>query len=258
MKYFKDFQDKIISEIKKNRCLIFFDYDGTLTPIVNKPEEAILDDKTREVLRKLSFCTNIYLGIISGREIKDIKNKIKLRRIYYAGNHGLQIEGPGIKFVHPQALKFRHFLQKIKVSLINELSSIEGVGIEDKRYTLSIHYRNVNPSDLREFRKIVNNLLSGLKKENKIKIKSGKKVIEVHPPLNWDKGKCVQLLRNIINPNYPCFYVGDDVTDESVFKILKKKDCSVVIGKKKSCAQYFFNSSKEFISFLNDMVGGNL
>ena len=132
------------------RVLLLCDYDGTLTPIVEKPELAILPEKTRELLLALVTQRSFTVGVISGRAMADIRQKVGIENIIYAGNHGLEIEGPGISFINPLAEEMRPVLRLIQQVLNKALSPIRGVFVENKGLSLTIHYRMVeeDKSDL--------------------------------------------------------------------------------------------------------------
>jgi trehalose-phosphatase len=152
MQYLFDVWDKVAHRLKSaEHILILSDYDGTLTPIVDKPELAALPQETRKLLRKLAKHRHYTVGIISGRALVDLKNKVDLDGIIYAGNHGLEIEGFGSSFLEPIADEMRPFLKMLNQALSATLRGIKGVFVEDKGLTLSVHYRMV---DRREEEKV--------------------------------------------------------------------------------------------------------
>jgi trehalose-phosphatase len=124
--------------------MLFLDYDGTLTPIVSTPEKAAIPKQIKGLLAKLSKDPRYKLAIISGRALKDIIKIIGLKGIIYSGNHGLEIEGPKIKFKTPLSPGYMTILKKIKGDLKRRLSSIKGIFLENKGLSLSLHYRLVD------------------------------------------------------------------------------------------------------------------
>src|SRR5262249_13764394 len=122
---------------------LFLDFDGTLAPTVSHPNEACLDALTQKRLLALSTCPDVLLAIISGREILDLRGRVNLPDIVYAGNHGLEISGPHCAYVEPGALEHRGDLKELAESLAKRLAGIRGAWVEDKGLTASVHFRNV-------------------------------------------------------------------------------------------------------------------
>lgn len=252
--------NKLKSALKDKFIFLFLDYDGTLTPIVQSPDKAVIHRTTIEILRGFSKIPNCRVAIISGRALKDIKNKIGLEGIFYAGNHGLEIDGPKLKFKTPVSLGYMTTLKKIKNILKKKLSKIKGVIIEDKGFTLSIHYRLVDAKDVRLVKTIFHEALAHYIVSNKIKIRPGKKVLEIRPPLEWDKGKIVLWLLARLKfalGKEPCvpIYIGDDITDEDAFRALKNTGLTVFVGHpENSHAKYYLKNTQEVTEFLGHIL----
>lgn len=249
-----------IKELLSNKLiLLLLDYDGTLTPIVETPSKAIIHKDTRELLQKLSRSPNCKIGIISGRKLEDIKNIVGIDSIIYAGNHGLEIQGLKIKFENQVSPRLKSIIRNIAVDTQKRLSGIKGVLIEDKGLTLSIHYRLVSKKDMPVFEKVVSEVTNPYMVSDKIKVNSGKKVYEIKPPVKWDKGKVVlwflarQQFISGVKDVLP-IYIGDDITDEDAFKVLKKKGLTIFVGKPgDSKANYYLKNTKEVIKFLRSI-----
>ncbi|MDD4893932.1 MAG: trehalose-phosphatase [Candidatus Omnitrophica bacterium] len=259
MKYLFNEWDIIKNKIKDKYLFIFLDFDGTLTPITDTPDKAQLSKKTKALLEEIAGNSRIKLAFISGRAIGDIKNKIGLKNAIYAGNHGLEIEGPRMKFKPLVPAGFRKILKKIKDNLKTNTASFRGVLIEDKGSSLSLHYRLVDRSKIPQIKRIFHQTVISYLASNKIKIKSGKMVLETRPPIEWDKGRAVLrlLIRQIFvsgKDNVLPIYIGDDIADEDAFKVLKNKGLTVFVGApKKSYAQYYLKDPKEAIHFLRSL-----
>ena len=241
------------------RILLMSDYDGTLTPIVEKPELAELSPGVKELLRSLSHQRGFTVAIISGRAIADIKAKVGIKGIIYAGNHGLEIEGPGISFVNPIAHEFRPIINVIHYVLTRALGKIRGIFIENKGLTISVHYRNVEQANIDEVHSIVQRLSGSVEAAGKARITPGKKVYEVKPAVNWDKGKAIKLLMRRYGKGgrrsglFP-IYMGDDLTDEDGFRVIEHygQGISVFVGEpdRPSLARYFLRTPDEVTTFL--------
>ena len=90
--------------------LLLLDYDGTLTPIVARPEIAILPDEARRSLEELAENERFVVGVVSGRELAELEGLVAIPGLIYAGNHGLEMSGLGMDYVHPEALGFIELL----------------------------------------------------------------------------------------------------------------------------------------------------
>ncbi len=249
--------DKIKENLKDKHIALFIDYDGTLTPIVDEPGQAIISKDTRRLLEELSKSRRCKLAIISGRLLSDIKALVGLKDIIYAGNHGLEIKGPNIRFTKPVSTRYKRILQHIKDELNTNLSTVEGAFLEDKGLSLSVHYRLVDRSQIQRVKTILHEATALYTVKDKIKIRYGKKVFEILPEVECDKGKVVLWLLakwkfSLKNNEIIPIYLGDDMTDEDAFKVLKNKGISVFVGKpKKSYAKYYLKNTREVEDFLN-------
>jgi len=219
---------------------LFLDYDGTLVPIQKNPVRCILSDKIKNQLRLLSESNHCYLTILSGRSLSDIKKMVGIRKIYYGGNHGLDISGPNLRFTHPKALTSKLDIQYITRKLKKEITNIEGAWLEDKKFTLSLHFRSVKTEDIKLVKKVFRNVVDKYLEENLYIVMQGKKVLELVPAISWDKGKAVLLVLKQLKDKCLPVYVGDDRTDETAFKAIGKKGITIRIGKsKKTSASYY-------------------
>ena len=172
--------------------LLLLDYDGTLAPIAPRPELAVLPAAARRVLADLSVHPRFRPGIISGRGLSDLRERVGVPGIIYAGNHGLEIIGAGDDFVHPQAAGLRPALERVGSELQSRLAGYPGVLVEDKGLTLSVHYRQTDASLVppveRTFDDVVSAAPVGLK------VTRGKMVLEVRPDVAWGKGNAIAKL----------------------------------------------------------------
>jgi len=245
-----------------SHILLLSDYDGTLTPIVNRPDEAVLPPEVREKLRALAKKPTFSVGVISGRSLLEVKVLVGIKGIYYAGNHGLEIEGPGLKLINPVAKATQAEIKDLAKQFSAKLGGIEGVIVEDKGLSLSIHYRLVKNSEENVIAEIFHQIASPLLREGKVKVTSGKKVWEVRPPIDWHKGKVVKTIMNEIRAFLKCeqlltIYLGDDTTDEDAFRVIHRPEgWSIFVGEENpsSNADYFLNSTSEVEDFLSKLL----
>jgi trehalose 6-phosphate phosphatase len=258
-KVWKDFVSQLEVSI---HVLLLADYDGTLTPIVSRPDEAIISPSVEEKLYILAQKPAYSIGIISGRSMEDLKNMVAIEGIYYAGNHGLEIEGPALKYVSEPARAAQSLMKELAKKTASSLANVPGVIVEDKGMSLSVHYRLVSPEDEFIVADVFRRLTHPLLDEGKIKVTSGKKVYEIRPPINWHKGKAVETITGKIKSassleSIMTVYLGDDITDEDAFRTLRLPEgWSIYIGKENplSVATHYLESVNEVEEFLERLI----
>lgn len=231
---------------------VLLDYDGTLTPIVSDYRKAFLDDSMRATLRKLSGRHPV--AVISGRDLEDVRNLVDLDTIFYSGSHGFELAGPGgYAHVHEHAASYLPDLDEAEKALREGLATIPGHAVERKRFSIAVHYRQVDDSRTACVESTVNAVLD---RNTRLSKGLGKKVFELKPAVDWDKGRAVELLLQtlVINDSGAlAVYVGDDVTDEAVFRVLRPPNISVVIkdSDRITAADYVLTDTGEVQRFLD-------
>ncbi len=241
---------KIESQFKDKEVVLFFDYDGTVTPIVSHPKDAQLSEAMRNMLIKLSNqCT---LAVISGRGLNDIKSLVGIKGIHYAGSHGYEIEGPSIKMEYKPALEFVETFDALEKELTEVLAKVEGALVERKKFSIALHYRNVSTREADLVEKAAD---SAVKKYPKIRKSFGKKVYELQPDLDWNKGKALEWLieeLHIEKRGSKIFYIGDDITDEDAFSAIKTYGIGILVGSqaRTTGAQYKLRDTDQTLRFL--------
>jgi trehalose 6-phosphate synthase/phosphatase len=208
---------------------LFMDYDGTLTPIAPRPDDAKLPEPTRQVLEQALRNPNIDTVIVSGRSLPDLQEMVGVAGLTYVGNHGFEIEGPGISFRHEGVDRFRAGLD-IAAEELTALD-IEGGWVERKGMTLAYHVRDVPPGQ----RRAAERKAEGVCRRLKLRWRRGKCVVDVRPPVDWHKGHAV--LHVLVKRHgadwlskVRALFVGDDVTDEDAFRSLKGIGRSVCVA----------------------------
>lgn len=254
------FWDAIAPTWAGKNIILFFDYDGTLAPIAADPSLAVLSDENKDLLRSLLKVTRCHITVISGRALDDVKTMVGISGINYIGNHGLEIEGSYICFESLVSEQTMITFSQIKKRLTDQLQSVPGAFVEDKGLTLSVHYRQASPQEVPFIQKIVEQVCDPLVREEKIKKRLGKKVFEIKPPIEWDKGKAAlwvlkrQQMRTGVDSVVP-IYIGDDATDEDAFAALKDKGVTVCVGNERlSHAQYFLSGPEDVTAFLRRLL----
>lgn len=221
--------DHVNERIAGKTVLLFLDYDGTLTPIVATPDQAIISADMRQAVIQAS--ERHKTAIVSGRATADVRDKVQIDNIYYAGSHGFEIVDPdGNTHENPQALSIRETVKNIYALLKERTAEIEGALVEDVKYTISVHYRLVAEKDVPRIEEIVSSVL---KEFSDFRRTSGKKVFEVRPRIDWDKGKAVQWILKALNfdpQKNIAIYIGDDTTDEDAFSVLKDIGFGILVA----------------------------
>jgi trehalose 6-phosphate phosphatase len=201
------------------KLVLLLDFDGTLAPIVDRPEMAAMPERTRRALERVMAMDGVTVAVVSGRGLADVRGRAAIPGIAYAGNHGMEIEGTGLHRIHPEAAAARPELEATLARIMADLEGIDGAFVEDKGLTLSIHYR-LAPDRAEEVREIVLEAVGG---RPGLRVTEGKMVLEVRPRVEWDKGRAVLFLLEQMRPpaDAPVLYLGDDRTDEDAFRALR-------------------------------------
>ncbi|MBI3320324.1 MAG: trehalose-phosphatase [Candidatus Omnitrophica bacterium] len=241
--------------------LLCLDYDGTLVPLTSHPSEAILPPGVKRLLERVHQ-QGIHLAVISGRALRDVKQRVRIRGLYYAGNHGLELDGPGLRYVNPIARSTRPLLTRMARELETAVHRLPGVWVEDKGLTLSLHWRQAPPSVRRRLPRLIGRALASYRQQGRVVVTSGKRVIEIRPPINWNKGDAVAWLirhlpRTRPSPRAFLVYVGDDQTDEDAFQVVNRfGGASVCVGRpaRRSAARYRMKNPREVCLWLTRLL----
>lgn len=226
--------------------VFFLDYDGTLTPIVSRPELAVLSFETKEVLARL--CKKATVAIVSGRAREDVEQLVGIGGIFYAGSHGFDIVGPSLSLIEPRAQEIVPLIFEITAQLKGSLGDIKGVLIEEKRFSAAVHYRLLeNQEDLDRIKQFVDKIVE---RNAALRLMCGKKVFEILPAIDWDKGKAVCWIMQALGVSWlkeSIVYIGDDTTDEDAFRTVRTRGTGILVSSesKESAADFRISSPKE-------------
>jgi trehalose 6-phosphate phosphatase len=221
------------ARVRFGRLLLALDFDGTIAHIVERPEQAQLASDIQTALHLLRRRHDTEVAFVSGRRLEDLQTRCGLDNAFYAGNHGLEICGPGVKITNTVAESNVPAMHAFAEALHQALRHIDGVYVEDKRLTLSVHFRLVNDAtDIVRVRELVLDVYS--RHRTGITLTQGKKVIEARPEIDWNKGDAVLFLLDAMGgpqraPAYTIF-VGDDRTDEDAFAAVQNLGAGVLVG----------------------------
>lgn len=214
---------KEIAEALRGKKLAFFlDYDGTLTPIAERPEFALLKEEQREILKRLA--EKYPVAIISGRDRENVAALVGLPGLYYAGSHGFDIAGPS-EFIVEMGEEYLPALA-LAANRLATLKSIPGLQIERKKFAIAIHFRQCDPAKIPEIEQRVQEVQRRIPA---LRLRKGKMIFELQPDIDWDKGKAVLHLIELMGLGREVIpvFIGDDATDEDAFNALPE---GVTIG----------------------------
>jgi len=242
-----------IADSRDRSLAIFLDYDGTLTPIVSRPDQAVLADSTRAILRRLT--AKVPVAVLSGRELGDVRMRVGIDGVFYAGSHGFDIAGPrGLQ--RQEAQEFLPALDAAEKELREKLTGIAGALVERKRFSIAAHYRNVSESDFSKMERAMSEVAAEHRKLRKI---DGKKVYELLPNIDWDKGKAALWLLERLGlerQNARPIYIGDDRTDEDAFRALEQRGVGILVSEEPrlTAASYSLRDPTEVERFLREFA----
>lgn len=233
---------------RAHSLLIGLDFDGTLAPIAEHPDLPVLPPPLRPLLQALAAHQRIQVAIVSGRALPDLQARVGIDGLVYAGNHGLEMVGPGVQFVHPDAVATRDVLGRLAARLRQRLAAVSGALVEDKGLTLSIHYRQVDPAAIDAVGAAVRAAVAGC--ADRVRLTRGSMVHEIRPRVAWHKGSALRWLRDRLDGDVLPMVLGDDQTDEDAFRAFPEGvtvRVNAVVG---TAARYLLADTHEVATFL--------
>ncbi|HEY7127852.1 MAG TPA: trehalose-phosphatase [Ktedonobacterales bacterium] len=244
------------------RLAVFLDYDGTLTPIRDRPEEAVISESMREAVRRLA--AQVPVCVVSGRDRKVVQQLMGLDALIVAGDHGFDIWSPARGPIqHEEGASFAGLLRAIEAQLRTELGNVPGVLLEPKMRSVAIHFRLVAEAQRPRVKEVVDAILREHPKD--LKVTPGKMVYEIQPNLDWNKGQAVLYLLKALDldrDDVVPLYLGDDITDEDAFHALGGRGISIFVGSaddpetanRTTAADYVLKSVGEVEAFLHQLA----
>ena len=231
----------------KKDIFLFLDFDGTLSRIVSHPQDAIIKPEAKKWLKALLKKRHIKIAIVTGRSLSDICHRLKLGGLYYIANHGMEIFYKR-RFLLKRGRQFEKPLNSFGDEAISTLAHIPGIFIEEKGLSVAVHFRRVERKYHRIVKNIVHEIASPFVKKHNLQLTKGKMLLELRPAHFWDKGEAVKWLLKRTAPRHFPIYIGDDITDEDAFRVLKTHGVTIRVGRKTgSHAQYYISSIKNII-----------
>lgn len=204
---------------------VFLDYDGTLTPIVDDPDDALLSDRMREAITDLAATTLV--AIVSGRDLEDVRDKVGIDGLAYAGSHGFDIRHPDGSS-EQLAVEALGALDAAQATLEERVGEVPGARVERKRFAIAVHDRAVDDPAQRD--RLAAIVAEVGRSHDELRSTGGKRIHELRPDIDWDKGRAIEmLLAELGAEDRVPIYVGDDLTDEDGFRVVVARDGIAVV-----------------------------
>ena len=243
---------QIIGVLGAREPMLFLDYDGTLSPIVTDPGAATLVDGAAEALESLA--SQCPVAILSGRDLADIRARVPIPGIWYAGSHGFELTEPdGTYHRNEAAAAAVGVLERAAAELRKSLAEIPGVRVEHKRFAVAVHYREVAPEHVGE----IVSATHKLGQRDGLRVTNGRMLVELRPDIDWDKGTTLAWIRDRIDPTGSLLpiYIGDDLTDEDAFDAVQFDGIGIVVrhdedGDRKTAARFSLQSPDQVREFV--------
>ncbi|KAF8065492.1 TPP1 [Scenedesmus sp. PABB004] len=254
--------DAFLERVNGKRVAVFLDYDGTLTPIVNNPEQAILSPQMRDTVRQVAHL--FPTAIISGRGRDKVEGFVQLPELFYAGSHGMDIAGPRDDHSNltphnfQAAAEFRPMIDQLYHDLCQRLQDIPGASVEHNNFCVSAHFRNCATENWQQVVAAVNASVAAAPAH--LHVTRGRKVLEVRPQVDWDKGRALLHLLEVLGLQAQAdvlpIYIGDDKTDEDAFAALSGGGVGILVSTKAkpTAAAFTVRDPDEVAAFLGMLV----
>ena len=241
------------------RPLVLLDFDGTLAEFELDPASVTLTPARQILLQDLSRRADLSAGVISGRRISDLRERVPTApSMFFAGLHGLEIEGPGLKFVHKSIAFAAPGISALAKELRRAIKPLPGVFVEDKTYAIVLHVRGASKADRLHAITRFNALSEPLLSEGTVRLQPGDHVLELLPNVEWAKGEAVRAIMRHVETDtreavWPV-YIGDDRTDEDAFDEIGTNGLTIAVGRRPAGAAFQIDDARAVECFLRAIV----
>lgn len=222
--------------------LLMLDFDGTLVDLAPTPLAAVLPPSRRDLLARLADRPDVTLAVVSGRRLADVRAKVGIAHgVYYAGTHGMEIEGGGASFLHEGLRGASAAISALCARAAEAVAGLAGIAVEDKEYSFVLHTRQAAPPVKAEAVRAVTAIVRPHEAAGTVRLQPGSEMLEVLPSVDWNKGDAVRwIVRRVAAPHRAvrAMYVGDDVTDEDALAALPADGVGVTVGSRPSIAGF--------------------
>lgn len=213
---------------KDRHLLLLLDFDGTLTEFAPDPQAVFLPPSRQDEIRRLQ--PHATVGIVSGRRLHDVRERVGVEVAVVAGLHGLEIEGLGERFVHPEMEKAHAAVVEVSEGLHAIAASLPGAFVEEKGASVALHYRQTDLAGQRVAVESFGTLAAPLIARGLLRLMRGSYVLELLPNIDWNKGHAVQwIMDRVEHQKGPVFavYIGDDLTDQEALKAVQGEGLAI-------------------------------
>jgi trehalose 6-phosphate phosphatase len=199
--------------------LLVCDFDGALAPVYDNPAAATLSADVRRPLAGLAAGGRVTVVVGSGRSAADVRARADVPGLIVAGNHGLELAGPGWEHVDPAVAETTAGVGQLAGKLTRALAGTAGVVVEDKGLSVTVHYRHAALEQHEAVRSAVHGVLSNC--SHPFVLTCGRMCFDLRPRVYWNKGEAVKWLASHVGqPDALVVFVGGDPTDEDAFTAL--------------------------------------
>lgn len=201
-----------IQHQSESQLVLLFDYDGTLAEFADDPSRALLPNATRKALEALASQPRVTVGVLSGRELEELKRMVNVPGLFYAGTDGLELEFQGRLVAHPLVWHSAEFVSQVADALEPHVEAFPSAWLERKRFGLTVHYRQLDPEQVPELLETVERQLAQWR--DRLHIVTGAKAVEITPEIGWTKGTAVEfVMKNLGSDPLLVLYAGDEACD---------------------------------------------
>lgn len=234
------------------------DFDGTLAEFKIDPSTVALSPSRQILLQTLDKRADLSAGIISGRRIADLRDRVPSTSMFLAGLHGLEIEGPGLHFAHKAVALAAPGISLLAKDLRRAVRPLAGVFVEDKTYSVVLHVRGASTADRLHATTRFNALAEPLLSEGTVRLQPGDQVLELLPNIDWAKGDAVRAIMRHVEADtretiWPV-YIGDDETDDDAFEEIGTKGLTIAVGKRQAAAAFSVDDPAAVECFLRAIL----
>lgn len=229
--------------------LFGIDFEGALAPAARRPEDAIVAPESRRYLRALGEDERVTAVVCSGRALADVRARVGVEGLTYAGNRGLELCHRRRTSVHPCAERHWSRVQRLRRAVADALAHVPGVTVENAGWTAVIRYRDAPEDRVPEIRETVRAVVER-RGDGRLELRRCREAVELRPAVDWDRGRTLGLLAERCADGCLPVYVGDGSRDEPAFRAVQPRGIGVRVGDGASRADEFVRDSREVAALL--------